>query len=161
MEQAQCRHTLGRLMAEESHALNELSALLEREHGFLEANNVIALEEASRERQRCVTRIFRIDEERRTLCRDQGYALSLEGLEQLIRWCDPNGTLASGWATCSAAAARCRQLNDRNGALVSARLQHVQARLGTLIDAHRETVTYGPKGGYSQSAQGRVVATEA
>jgi flagellar biosynthesis protein FlgN len=161
MEQLQCKQTLARLMAVESHALNELSGLLEREHGFLEANNIVALDEASRERQRCVARIFRVDEERRALCRDQGYALTLEGLEQLIRWCDPNGTLAAGWATCSAAAARCRQLNDRNGALVSARLQHVQARLGTLIDGRRETVTYGPKGAYSPASQGRVVTTEA
>ena len=161
MEQAQCRQALGRLMAEESHALNELSALLEREHGFLEANDVAALEGASRDRQRCVAKIFRIDEERRALCRDHNFPLTLEGLEQLIRWCDPNGTLASGWATCSAAAARCRHLNDRNGTLVAARLQHVQARLGTLIDGRRETVTYGPKGACSQTSQGRVVAVEA
>jgi flagellar biosynthesis/type III secretory pathway chaperone len=90
-----------------------------------------------------------------------GYTLDLEGLERLIRWCDPDGILAGGWAECSAAAARCRELNDRNGALVAARLQHVQARLGTLIESHRETVTYGPRGAYSQTSSGRVVATEA
>jgi hypothetical protein len=44
---------------------------------------------------------------------------------------------------------------------VAARLTHVQARLGTLIETHREAVTYGPKGGYSQPSSGRVVATEA
>lgn len=161
MNPTQCRDKLGRLMADETHALNELSVLLNREHEYLEANDVAALETASRERQKCVTRIFRIDEERRGLCSDLGYPLTLEGLEQLLRWCDPNGLLAEGWSICSAAAARCRQLNDRNGALVGARLQHVQARLGTLIDSRRETVTYGPKGGYSQTTHGRVLATEA
>jgi flagellar biosynthesis/type III secretory pathway chaperone len=90
-----------------------------------------------------------------------GHPLDLKGLEALIRWCDPNGTLTGGWAECSAAAGKCRQLNDRNGALVAARLTHVQARLGTLIETHRETVTYGPRGGYSQPSSGRVVATEA
>jgi flagellar biosynthesis protein FlgN len=161
MDQAKCREKLGHLLADESSALNELSALLDREHGFLEANDVVSLEGATRERQRCVARIFRVDEQRRALCRDMGQPLDVNGLEQLIRWCDPKGTLASGWAECSAAAAKCRQANDRNGALVAARLTHVQARLGTLIASRRETVTYGPRGAYAQASAGRVVATEA
>jgi flagellar biosynthesis/type III secretory pathway chaperone len=161
MDQATCRERLGRLMSDENSALNELSTLLDREHGYLEANDVTSLEGVARERQRCVARIFRADEERRTLCNDMGYPPDLQGLEQLIRWCDPQGTLAGGWVKCSAAATKCRQLNDRNGALVAARLTHVQARLGTLIESRRETVTYGPKGGYSQPSSGRVVTTEA
>jgi flagellar biosynthesis protein FlgN len=161
MDQSQCRERLGRLIGEESRALNELAALLDREHGYLEANDVASLEGATRERQRCVARIFRVDEQRRALCSEMGHPLDLKGLEELIRWCDPKGTLAGGWAECSAAAGKCRQLNDRNGALVAARLTHVQARLGTLIETHREAVTYGPKGGYSQPSSGRVVATEA
>jgi flagella synthesis protein FlgN len=161
MDQVQCRGKLAQLIADETQALNELSALLDREHGYLEANDVVSLEGATRERQRCVARIFRVDEERRALCSDLGYSLDLSGLEQLIRWCDPEGALAEGWAECSAAAARCRQLNDRNGALVAARLQHVQARLGTLIEGRREAVTYGPRGAYGPSPSGQVVATEA
>lgn len=161
MDQAKCHEKLGRLISDESTALNELSALLDREHGFLEANDVVSLEGATRERQRCVARIFRVDEERRALCLDLGRPLDVKGLEDLIRWCDPNGTLAGRWAECSDAAARCRKLNDRNGALVAARLKHVQARLGTLIKSRREAVTYGPRGAYSQASSGRVVATEA
>jgi flagellar biosynthesis protein FlgN len=161
MDQAQCRERLGRLISDESRALHELSELLDREHGFLQANDVISLEGAARARQSCVARMFRVDEERRALCTEMGYSLDLKGLETLILWCDPRGTLAAGWAECSAAAAHCRQLNDRNGALVAARLQHVQARLGTLIDGRREAVTYGPRGAYGPSSSGRVVTTEA
>jgi flagellar biosynthesis/type III secretory pathway chaperone len=161
MEQSECRERLARLIHDESKALNELAVLLDREHSYLEANDVASLEGAARERQRCVGRIFRVDEERRALCRDTGRSPDLKGLEELIRWCDPKGTLAGGWAECSAAAGRCRGLNDRNGALVAARLTHVQARLGTLIQSRREAVTYGPKGRYSQASSGRVVATEA
>src|SRR5215469_9983950 len=159
MEPAQCREKLGRLLGDESRGLKELSVLLDREHGYLEANDVVSLEGASRERQRCVARIFRVDEERRELCTVMKFPLDLKGLESLIRWCDPKGTLASGWAECSAAATRCRQLNDRNGALVAARLKHVQARLGTLIESRREPVTYGPRGAYGPSSAGRVVTT--
>jgi flagellar biosynthesis protein FlgN len=159
--QAECRERLGRLMHDENSALSELATLLDREHGYLEANDVVSLEGATRERQRCVARIFRVDEERRALCRDMGHSLDPKGLEELIRWCDPKGTLAGGWAECFAAADRCRRLNDRNGALVAARLTHVQARLGTLIHSRREATTYGPRGGYSQPSSGQVVTTEA
>jgi flagellar biosynthesis/type III secretory pathway chaperone len=161
MDQVTCRGKLGQLIFDEGGALRDLAVLLDREHGYLEANDVVSLEGATGERQLCVARICRVDEERRALCGDMGYTLDLDGLERLIRWCDPSGTLAGGWTECSAAAARCRELNDRNGALVAARLQHVQARLGTLIESHRETVTYGPRGAYSQASSGRVVATEA
>src|SRR5580698_2598097 len=122
MDQAQCREKLGRLISDEATGLNELATLLDREHGFLEANDVTSLEGATRERQRCVARIFRVDEERRALCRDMGRDVDLKGLEDLLRWCDPRGSLAGNWAQCSEAAARARGLNDRNGALVAARL---------------------------------------
>lgn len=161
MDPAQCRAKLGGLISDESRALNELSALLEREHGYLETNDVVALEGATRARQQCVGQIFRVDEARRSLCVELGYSLDLKGLETLIRWCDPKGTLGAGWAECSAAAVRCRQLNDRNGALVAARLKHVQARLGTLIEGSRDPVTYGPRGAYGSSPAGRVVTIEA
>jgi flagella synthesis protein FlgN len=161
MDQAKCRERLARLICDESSALSELAVLLDREHGYLEANDVVSLEGAARERQRCVARIYRVDEERRALCQDMGHTLDLAGLEQLIRWCDPKGTLAGDWAECSASAGKCRQLNDRNGALVAARLTHVQARLGTLIESRREAVTYGPRGAYSQPSSGHVVTTEA
>ena len=98
MDQMQCREKLGNLIKDEHLALNELSTLLDREHGFLEANDVTSLEGATRERQRCVTRIFRVDEERRALCRDMGRDVDLKGLEDLLRWCDPKGTLAGSWA---------------------------------------------------------------
>ena len=161
MDQTQCRQKLGNLIKDECVALNELSTLLDREHGFLEAADVVSLEGATRERQRCVARIFRLDEERRALCSDMGRPVDLKGLEDLLRWCDPKGTLASSWAECSEAAANCRSRNDRNGALVAARLQHVQARLGTLISSRKESTTYGPRGAYSQASTGRVLTTEA
>ena len=161
MDQTQCREKLGNLIKDENLALNELSTLLDREHGFLEANDVTSLEGATRERQRCVARIFRVDEERRALCRDMGRDVDLKGLEDLLGWCDPRGSLAGSWAQCSEAAARCRNLNDRNGALVAARLKHVQARLGTLISSRRDASTYGPKGAYSQASTGRVLTAEA
>src|SRR5579872_363260 len=107
MEPGACREQLRSLIVEESQALAALCVLLQREHQYLLDNDTMSLEGASRERQRCVARIFRVDEARRSLCSQLGHPLTNQGLEQLMRWCDPQGTLVADWARCSEAAARC------------------------------------------------------
>lgn len=155
-----CRERLARLIAEESGALDELAQHLEREHALLLAQDAAGLEAAIRSRRGCVARIIRADEERNALCRQLRFTADPQGLERLVRWCDPDGTLATGWKACAAAAAQCRTLNDRNGAFVGARLKHVQERLAALLGSRREPVTYGRRGGYEVSAAGRVIKTE-
>lgn len=161
MDPLQCREKMSRLISEESAGLVQLAELLEREHGLLTTGDVERLQAAINERQRCVGRIARVDEERRAMCRARNLPLNAKGLEELLRWCDPDGTLSNRWGECEAAAKRCRFLNDRNGALVSTQLQHVRARLGTLLKNGRETLTYRPNGGYSQGTKGRMLTTEA
>jgi flagellar biosynthesis/type III secretory pathway chaperone len=161
MDRAQCREQMSRLITEESTGLVQLTGLLDHEHGLLAAGDVVSLGAAINERQRCVGRIARVDEERRALCRTLNFTLDAKGLESLLRWCDPAGTLSARWSECAAAATRCRMLNDRNGAMVSTQLQHVRVRLGTLIQNGRETLTYRRDGAYSQGTVGRVLATEA
>jgi flagellar biosynthesis/type III secretory pathway chaperone len=161
MDPALCREKMGKLITEEATGLKELMGLLEHEHGLLVAGDTVALSAAINDRQRCVGRIARVDEERRALCRTLNFPLDVQGLEQLLRWCDPAGTLASHWAECAAAATRCRMLNDRNGALVATQLNHVRARLGALIQAGHETLTYRANGAYSQGTTGRMLTIEA
>ena len=160
MEPAACRERLSQLIAEEAVSLDELAALLERERESLTANDVAALDATMRERQRCVGRVLRADDARRALCQELGRPADIAGLEQILRWCDPQGTLAAGWKRCAAAAGRCRTLNDANAALVGARLKHVEARLAALLRDRGEPVTYGQKGGYAAGRLGRVVRTE-
>ncbi len=161
MDPTQCRERIGKLIAEESAGLTQLADLLEHEYGLLTAGDLDGLSAAINERQRCVGRIARIDDERRTMCRALNLPLDAQGLEAVMRWCDPDGTLSSRWAECAAYAARCRVLNDRNGALVTTHLQHVRARLGALLQSTRETLTYHRNGAYSQGGVGRVLAAEA
>lgn len=161
MEQAECREQLAKIMANETRLLSELAQLLDREHACLEGEDATALEKTAQERQKCVGAIYRCDEERRALCRGTNRPENLQGLQDLMRWCDPKGTLAPGWAQCSAAAANCRKLNDRNGALVNARLKHVQGRLGVLIEGRRDSVTYGRRGNDVPPTGSRLVATKA
>ncbi|HUN26932.1 MAG TPA: flagellar protein FlgN [Steroidobacteraceae bacterium] len=161
MDATACRERLGALIADATGALDDLAASLDREHELLLANEVSELDGAMRTRQRTVSRVMRIDEERQALCRRVGYPTDLVGLKRLFEWCDPHASLAGAWKRCVAGAAKCRELNDRNGALVSARLKHVQARLGTLMSGRRETVTYGRRGGYAIATVGQVVTTKA
>jgi flagellar biosynthesis/type III secretory pathway chaperone len=146
MDPQTCRAQLSRLIQQEIAALGDLAVLLEREFAHMRDNDVDALGEAMRERHKCVARILHSDDERRGLCRALGRPHDLKGLEALLAWCDPERTLVAAWAACTAAATKCRGLNDRNSAMAGARLQNVQARLDVLIDGRRETVTYGPRG---------------
>jgi flagellar biosynthesis protein FlgN len=161
MDPGACREQMSKLIGDELRGLTQLNALLEHEHGLLAAGDVVSLEAAINERQRCVGRIARVDEERRALCRKLNLPLDAMGLESLMRWCDPEGTLSGRWTECTVAAGRCSMLNDRNGALVSAQLKNVRQRLGTLFQGGRESLTYGRNGGYGEGSLGRVVTTEA
>jgi flagellar biosynthesis/type III secretory pathway chaperone len=161
MDPAICRDKMSKLITEETTGLAKLIELLEHEHGLLLAGDSVALAAAINERQRCVGRIQRVDDERRSMCKSLNLSLDAKGLEKLLRWCDPAGTLSNRWAECAAAANRCRMLNDRNGALVGTQLNHVRARLGVLIQQGRETLTYRRNGGYSAGTLGRMLAIEA
>lgn len=161
MEPADCREKLGGILLETLSALEDLASTLEREHQLLASNEVAALHGAMRERQRTIARVVRLDEARERLCRQIGHSADPRGLQRLFGWCDPQGALAGQWAHCASLAARCRALNDRNATLVTARLRHVQGRLGALLKGRREAVTYGPRGGCAVVASGQVVTAEA
>jgi flagellar biosynthesis/type III secretory pathway chaperone len=162
LEAGACRETLASLLSQEISALTELAGLLEREHGLLVANDVETLESVMEERQVCVGKLLRAEEERRSLCRMHGRGVDAAGIQQLMSWCDPSGTLQSRWAECASGATRCRELNDKNGALVAARMKRVETLLGALTGKAQEAApTYGPKGAYAPVRSGRVLATEA
>jgi flagella synthesis protein FlgN len=161
VDQSACREQFATLLTQESGALDTLAGLLEREHALLVANDVSALETAMAERQTCVGALLRVDEERRSMCRMLGHSADMAGLERLLAWCDPSGTLKSRWADCAKRGTRCRELNDRNGALVIARMKRVETLLGALTGRPGESATYGPTGSSSASRAGSVLTTQA
>jgi flagella synthesis protein FlgN len=140
-----CREHLGTLLTEEIEALHELEELLRREHDVLGAKNIAAIERAAVVRQQKMGHLASTEEQRRQLCTMHGYTPDWMGLESLMQWCDADGTLLSRLRECASRAARCRDLNDRNGVLVAARLKQVEGLLAALSPAS-QPVTYGPKG---------------
>src|ERR1700761_518842 len=116
-----CREHLGSLLTEEVDALRELEAVLRSEHEVLGARNVAAIERIATVRKEMMGGLARTEEERRFLCTLHGYSPDWLGLEGLMSWCDPEGTLLPRLRECAQRAINCRDLNASNGTLVAAR----------------------------------------
>lgn len=144
MDATLCREHVKRLLVEENAVLAELESQLDREHEALAARNLEALESAADTRQLHMQRLLKIEDERRTACSMHGFAPDLRGLAQLIAWCDPKRTLASFYEECVTRAERCRASNDRNAALVAARMSRIENMLGALAGPAGQTPSYGP-----------------
>jgi flagellar biosynthesis/type III secretory pathway chaperone len=151
------RDYLARLLTEETDVLAQLEELLQREHYVLKAGDVVALNAMAPTRQERVGALARIEEQRRSLCRSHGKAADSTGLEQLVMWCDPTGSLVSRLRECAERGVRCRDLNDRNSILVNARLKHVEGRLDLLTGNSHQSNTYGPNGTAAPARAGRVL----
>jgi flagellar biosynthesis/type III secretory pathway chaperone len=156
-----CRETLGKLLQDELTVLAELEKLLGDEQEVLLKNDMDAFERSSKARQTCMGELVRLEDERRSLCRMLGRSPDLQGLENLLTWCDPARTLRPKWAECGMRAKRCRDLNDRNSMLVTGRLHRVQGLLNILTGQAKPPETYGRRGAYASPVAGRVLKVEA
>lgn len=158
MDPGVCREHLATLLREESQLLGDLEALLTDESRILETSNIEALEATTRARQERMGALARIEEQRRSLCAMHGFSADRAGLDGLMAWCDSQGTLLSRLRECAERAVRCRDLNDRNGILVAARLKRVEGMLDALTGRPARSDTYGPQG-YTNSTgrPGRVL----
>jgi flagella synthesis protein FlgN len=152
-----CRETLGGMLIEEASLLGQLEDLLEREQDVLKSKDPAAINATALERQDRIGALARLEEQRRALCKMHGQTPDLHGLEKILGWCDPQGSLISRLRECAERAARCRDLNDRNGTLVNARLKRVEGLLGVLTGRANSVYTYGPKGACAPARSGRVL----
>lgn len=158
MDAGVCREHLTTLLREESELLAELEELLVRESQVLEASDIRALEDSTRARQERMGALAHIEEQRRSLCALHGFSADRAGLDGLMAWCDGEGTLLSRLRECAERAVRCRDLNDRNGVVVAARLKRVEGMLDALTGRPTRSDTYGPRGYTNSSTRpGRVL----
>ena len=152
-----CREHLAEVLAEEAALLGELRTLLEREYEVLGTKDPVAVEQAVLARQERVGALARVEEHRRSLCSLHGYSPDYAGLEGLMLWCDPQGTLVSRLRECAKSAADCRDLNERNGTLVAAKLKRVEGLLGALTGRSSSADTYNANGSNAPTRPGRVL----
>ncbi len=162
MDAILCRDYLARLLVEENAALAELEPQLDREYEALASRDLAALESAADSRQLLLARLAKLEDERRAACSLHGYPPDREGLARLLEWCDPARSLTNHYQECLARAERCRAGNERNAALVAARMARVAGMLNALTGDSQRANTYARDGGNARSAlAGRVVSLEA
>jgi flagellar biosynthesis/type III secretory pathway chaperone len=161
VDQHACRAHLARLLTDEAALLAQLDRQLLAEHELLKSSDVDGLEQAGSARQDTISRLMRIEDERTHLCRMLGRGSDKTGLAALFAWCDPQGGLATAQSECAQLAARCRVQNERNGALVTARLKRVTGMLDMLADGSTPR-TYQPRAShYAAPPAGRMVSISA
>jgi flagella synthesis protein FlgN len=157
-----CREHVERLLGVETALLGQLETLLDSEFQLLNGDDIDALENAGQARQSCMSELLRVEDERRSLCRMSGKSSDLNGLNELIQWCDPARTLQPRWAECADRAARCRDLNNRNGMVVATRLKRVEGMLNVITGRGQQPATYGPqRNAYANAPTGRMIRSEA
>jgi len=143
------------LLAEEATLLASLEALLGQETEALRDDELPAIERIGAERHRCVDALMRIDSERRTACRLLGLGDDRPRFEELLDQCDRSVALKRLWHTGLEAAARCKDRNERNGAIVAAKLRRVEALLVTVRGGTDNVVpVYGATGQRQLPARG-------
>jgi flagellar biosynthesis protein FlgN len=152
-----CREHLAEVLAEEAGLLADLQSLLDREYEVLGSKDTVALEKIILARQERVGALARVEEHRRSLCSMHGYSPDYAGLERLLLWCDPRGTLVSRLRECARRAVDCRELNERNGTLVAAKLKRVEGRLSTLTGRPASADTYSANGSTEPARPSRVL----
>jgi len=145
VQRDQVQPHLQRILAEEARLLAELEGLLQRETDILRGDDAAAIHHIGGARQRCVEQLARLDGERADACRMLSFGTGPGALERLFAWADPGASLRGRWQDNLQIARRCKDINDRNGAIVSVKLGQVQRLLGKLRGAQAPSV-YSPKG---------------
>jgi len=155
-----CRENIEQLLTQETNELAKLQTLLDREHELVLANDIDGLERAGEARQACMGELARVEDERRSLCRMHNLPTDAMGIERLLAWCDPAKSLQRLWVECAKRATECRAANDRNGALVTARLKRVAGLLDVVTGRANQPKVYGRQGSYQSSGpSSRVLVT--
>ena len=126
------RRHLQRVLADEARLLAQLEQILTAEAAVVGGSDATAIEHIGAARHRCIASLTGLDAERVSTCRMLAYAPGREGFERLLGWCDPSAALHERWRQNLQLAHRCKDLNDRNGLVVSLKLGQVQKRLAAL-----------------------------
>jgi flagellar biosynthesis/type III secretory pathway chaperone len=139
-------HThLTRILAEEARLLSELQGVLEQETEVVSGDDAEAIQRIGSNRHRCVERLAQLAAERSDTGRMLSFGSDGPGLARLIDWADPSAALRAQWRINLDLARRCQAINDKNGAIVTAKLERVRQLLGKLRGATAPPV-YNAKG---------------
>jgi flagellar biosynthesis/type III secretory pathway chaperone len=155
---ATLRAHLSQLLSEEAALLAQLEALLGRETQVLRGTDTEAIEQIGTTRQECTSALARLAADRDLACVQLAPRELAAELKRVLGWCDTSGKLSAQWHTNLTVARRCRDLNDRNGAIVAVKLNHVQTLLATLRGV-RDEPDYDPRATRQSLVKSRELGT--
>jgi flagellar biosynthesis protein FlgN len=158
VQPADIRQHMARVLDDEARLLAELEQILTRESLVVRSDDSTAIENIGGARQTCVDTLSHLDNERTSACRMLSFGDGRPGFEKLLAWCDTTRALHARWQRNLQLASRCKDLNDRNGAVVALKLSQVQQLLATLRGGIVEPA-YGRRGarfdGFAQRELGQ------
>ncbi|GAB3789456.1 flagella synthesis protein FlgN [Dyella agri] len=134
---------LAAVQGEMRQALDRLVQTLEAERAALDSGDSEALGQAGTHKQALMQQLEQLDAERRQLAREQPRAEAVP---------DP------AWAAIVQSLRHCHQLNQRNGGIVSQRLQMVRQALAVLTGADNSNGLYDRSGELHAGARSRPLA---
>jgi flagellar biosynthesis/type III secretory pathway chaperone len=126
------QHHLSRILTEEAQLLAELHRVLLQETAVVSGDDADAIARIGSSRHRCVDGLSRLAAERSDTGRMLSFGSDGAGFAKLFDWADPTTGLRGRWITNLDLARQCKSVNDRNGAIVAAKLDRVQKLLGKL-----------------------------
>lgn len=135
IQRAQLGQHISRLLNEEHRLLGELESLLASESEILRGDDPAAIEHASETRRRCVEQLARLDADRNDCCRMFSFGSDRDAFGRLLASLAEGTALRARWQANLVVARRCKERNDRNGAVVSVKLNNVRQRLAALRGA--------------------------
>jgi len=135
------RQRLLTLLAAETQQVNEFIALLEQERDVLSGHDVEPLFALSEQKSRFARQLQQLGDGRTSVLHQAGLPNDKTGIETLV---GKDGQQI--WASYLAAATRARQLNQENGAHITARLSQNHQALAILMAHSDQPTVYGPDG---------------
>ena len=157
MDATLCRENFAELLRGELELLAQLHRLLEEERQVIASGDLKRLQRSTELRQQRVAALAAAEAQRHSLCTLHGQTPDAAGIERLLKWCDAQAVLAPLLRESRERALKCRELNDRNGVMVSAHLKRVAQRLAALRGRTEQAGTYGPRGDLAGKRTGRVL----
>lgn len=158
MNRLEYRQRLAELLRQEQNSAQRLHSELERQHEGLASSQPELIEASAHATQQHVQALAALEKQRNALAARLGYSGDNDGMEQLIRWCDYDGTLAQQWRKLLEMARRCRDSNQVNGAVVDINRRRIRQALGILRGQLSDAELYGRSGQTASDTLSRPLA---
>jgi len=146
MTPSECKTILEDNLSESVHFALDLQHVLDEERTALEQRHTMSLTETAMRKQLCVSKLDELDRKRRQICKACGFEDAVEGVPQLVNWCDDNEIIEASWRHFLEVAENCSLKNSSNGAVIRVRQSQIKDAIGLLRNGSKESITYGPKG---------------